>query len=103
MEWPLVALIMGIIISLLSFVWGIIKIFKKPIVDLTWKEHYTTLKTKIEDLNQKIINHGNKIHDLETYKDVITKNIDELKGEMNKVSGKCDKILDKVIEYMSKE
>ena len=118
MDWPLAFLIVTLTITLFGFLWGIIKIFKKPHEDKSWKEPLDELKKEIKQDNKEcqqnihddivkiksdIISHGNKIHDLEKDKDMLIKSMDELKGVVNAVSGKCDTILDKVIEYMKKD
>jgi len=118
MDWPTVFLIVSLTITLLGFFWGIIKIFKKPKEDLSWKQPLIDFKREIHEedkeckfnynsrlqrIDKTLIEHGNKIIILEKDKEMLNKGIDDLKGELNKVSLKCDTILDKVIEYMSKE
>jgi len=118
MEWSVVALIMGVLISFLAFLWGIFKIFKKPHEDKSWEAPIIELKKSIKleekecqqgfDTSLKIINdtliiHGNKIHDLEKDKELMNSSLKELKDDVKLVGLKCDKILDKVIEYISKD
>lgn len=118
MEWSLTFLIITLTITILGFLWGIIKSFKKPHEDKSWVKPIENLKEQIKHddkeckelfckdikhIQEKIIEHGNKIHDLEKDKDVLTNSMDDLKKVINAVSGKCDTILDKVIEYMSRD
>jgi predicted nuclease with TOPRIM domain len=107
MDWPTVSLVIGLVIALFTFIWGILKVFKKPVADKAYEEPLKNVKEKLEEkiseLKDELNSQGNRIHDLETYKDILSKGIDDLKGEVSKVSGKCDAILDKVIEYISKD
>lgn len=117
MEWATASLILGLVFGVLTFIWGIVKAFKKPTENNSWKkpmvdliesikeerkEHRKELEAKFKDTDTIVINLGNRIHDLETHKTIMRKGIDDLKGEMKDVSGKCDAILEKVIEYLSK-
>lgn len=107
MEWSIVALIMGVLISFLAFLWGIFKIFKKPHEDKSWeapiKEYQQGFETSLKIINDTLIMHGNKIHDLEKDKELMNSSLKELKDDVKLVGLKCDKILDKVIEYISKD
>ena len=38
MGWTEVSLILGLVITLLGFIWGIIKVFKKPPEDKSWEK-----------------------------------------------------------------
>jgi len=118
MDWALAFLIVSLSITFFAFLWGIIKVFKKPKEDLSWKEPLDTLKKeiksedkecksgiadKIERIDNTLIVHGNKIHDLEKDSKTLNTNLSDLKSDVKGVSAKCDAILDKVIEYMSKD
>ena len=118
MAWSLSFLIITLTITILGFLWGIIKVFKKPHEDKSWEIPLDELKKTIkhEDkecrsifnndiikIKDTLVLYGNEIHDLKKDKEVLTKNMDELKNVINNVSMKCDKILDKVIEYMNKD
>lgn len=118
MDWPLAFLIVSLAVTLLGFLWGIIKVFKKPPEDKSWVKPLKELKqeidedddkcqknikSKIKTIEKKLIEHSNDIHDLQKDKEVITNTLEEMKGKMDKVSDKCDAILDKVIESLKKD
>jgi uncharacterized protein (UPF0335 family) len=67
------------------------------------KECQQGFETSLKIINETLILHGNKIHDLEKDKELMNCSLKELKEDIKSVGLKCDKILDKVIEYISKD
>lgn len=107
MDWPLAFLIVSLAVTLLGFLWGVIKAFKKPPEDKSWEEPVKEFKVEITDsikeIEKEVRKHGILIHDLEKDKDIINGNVSDLKNDIHKVSEKCDAILSTVIEYMKKD
>lgn len=116
MGWDVVTLIVTMTVTLVGFLWGIIRLFKKE--DKSWEAPLKEFKKDIEanikkfkldveedvkEINEKITNNSNAIHDLEKDSRLTQQGIADLKTETSKVSDKCDKILDKVIEFISKD
>ena len=118
MDWPIVTLTITLTVTVLGFIWGVIKTFKKPVKDESWKKPLETLAVKIDEkiekieedfgkevtsINKKLQQNRDKLHDLETHHETVEKKLEELKTDTTKVSEKCDKILEKMIEYLSKD
>ena len=118
MEWPVVTLIGTLAVTFLTFLWGIAKTFKKSNTTSNWvapleehkklveresKQCQLGIQKEIKELNSKLIQHEKEIHDLKKDRDIVTDAINEVKGEVNKVSSKCDTILEKVIKYLSRD
>lgn len=104
MEWPIVVLTITLSITVLGFLWGIIKTFKK---DKTWEAPTEKIKndllSEIAELKETLQIHNSEIHDLSTHNKNQEKHIDDIKKDLDKVSDKCEKILDKMIDWISKE
>lgn len=107
MDWPIVTLVCTLTITFLGFIWGIIRVNKKPEQDTSWKEPLGDFEKKVEEdlekQNDKISGYRNKIHDLEKDKDILTKTTNDLKDYIGKVSGKCDDILQRFIKYIQSD
>ena len=58
------------------------------------KDRLVEIKNDITNIKEKQITQGNRIHDLETHKEIIVKKLDE-------VSRKLDTLLEKVITYLT--
>lgn len=113
-DWPTATVTIGALIAILTFVWGIIKTFipkKDRSYEQPLEKNKTELETKINEVKnecnlkikqaEEILNkYGNKLHDLETHKDLFNKSVEDMKGEIKEVQKKYDSMLDKVIEYL---
>ena len=97
MDWPTVSLILGGCVAFFTFILGVIKAFKKPDnnIEIETKNKIGEINKEITVIKEKQISQGNRIHDLETHKEIIVKKLDE-------VSKKLDTLLDKVITFLSR-
>ena len=127
MEWTTVTAIFGGLMMVLTFLWGVIKTFKKPDpiqIDPSsdalseWKTPLKELKKDLEkkwgDISVTLTELRNKINSLENAETYDKKDLDDLKErvksleekfekKMDILSGKQDKMLERFIEFLQQQ
>jgi len=125
MEWSTVTALFGGIIMVLTFVWGIIKVFKKPATpdfqpdlikewEVPLSEFKKKLEQKWEDIANKMADMKTKLNQLENAESYDKKDLEDLKTELAKLeekfekkieilTGKQDKMLERFIEFLQQQ
>jgi len=125
MEWSTVTALFGGIIMVLTFIWGIVKTFKKTPSPETsqedvkeWKIPLTDLKNKLEEkwtvISKDIAELKTKIGQLENAESYDKKDMEELKQNIKNLeerfekkiealTGKQDKMLERFIEFLQQQ